>query len=79
MNNKTILEDYAIQPTLSSLAAETVSADKLFNDDTKDKNHMYTLHTHYIDFDENDKKEYGYKIGCYQVGHNLNNSQKENI
>ena len=76
-NNKTILENYAIQPTLSSLAAEkNISADKLFNDDTKDKNHMYTLHTHYIDLDTKDKKEYGYKIGCYQVGHNLNNTQK---
>jgi len=73
-DNNNILENYAIQPTLTSLAAENKSANQIFNNG--DDDHMYTLHTHYIDLDPKDKTEYGYKIGCYQVGHNLNNTQK---
>ena len=71
-----IIENYSIPPTLISLSAgKHIPSTKVFNDTTKDKEHYYSIHTHYLPADLD--KEYSYKIGCFQTGHNLNSTIKK--
>ena len=71
-----IIENYSIPPTIISLSAgKNIPATKVFNNTTKDKEHYYSIHTHYLPADLDN--EYSYKIGCFQTGHNLNSSVKK--
>jgi len=76
-DRKEILENYAIPPTLVSLSSgKDIPATEVFNDLTKDKNHLYSIQTHYLPFELD--KQYSYKIACFQNGHSISSEVKRN-
>ena len=76
LDRRDIINNYSIPPTMVSLSSGgSISAREIFGDQSLDKNHMYSIHTHYLPLDIS--QEYAYKIGCFQTGYNLNNNVKK--
>jgi hypothetical protein len=73
---KIIIENYGIAPTLVSLSSQKdIPANEIF--ETNDKQHLYSVHTHYLPLDIDN--QYSYKIACFQNGFSLNDDLKRSF